>query len=97
MLKANHGDKTDFISLVTICIIAFVTKVYCQSKLDNPERKGNSMLLFNRYFSIRYLFPISQKNYNQSDYQTITTANRALLIFWITFIATILVGLIDAI
>ncbi len=71
--------------LILIAITAIMYKIYQQSKLDNPKRKGSLTILFIRVYSMRYFFPISERDYDYTDSETIKKANQALKIFWWTF------------
>ena len=82
------------IALAIIAIASLMYKIYQQSRLDNPERKGSLTILFIHYYSIRYIFPISKKEYKESDFEIIKNANRALSLFWISFCLALLIGLL---
>jgi len=86
-------QETSFV-LILIAMTAIMYKIYQQSKLDNPKRKGSLTILFNRIYSPRYFLPVSERDYDYTDIETIKKANQALKIFWWTFFIAIGVALI---
>lgn len=80
--------------LIVIGIVSLMYKIYQQSRLDDKKRKASVTILFLHYYSTRYVLPISQRGYKDSDLRIIRNANRALAIFWIAFILVIIVAAI---
>ena len=73
-----------FISLITT-FISLGYKIYTQDTLNDISNSEALFGLFRRIFTVKYLFPINGANYNEKQRKTIRSANRALLVFWISF------------
>lgn len=82
--------------LIAVALVAVLYKVYLDSKLTDESRKGNVMVIFTRFFSIRHLFRFSKMNYRKGDQTLVKKANTALYAFYLCFILAIILGLIDA-
>lgn len=82
-------------AFIIIALLAFMQKVYLDDKLSDEKRRGNLLVVFNRYFSVTHLFRLSKDGRNKDDLVLVRQANRALIVFYSGFLSAIVLGFIN--
>jgi hypothetical protein len=81
-------------SLVAISMISLFAKIYYHNKFLSGTNVLSPDIFVRRYYSFKYLFPISKFSQDENKILLAKKANRALKIFYFSFLVLMILSFI---